>query len=610
MYSLKFKSELGKEYRFDDIPLSDGSFTQDDATVTLKNNGRYTDISIEIKGSRACEVTHSLSTALRNFHSVIVPDSGREYINLMQTIGIWCKDFKSAINDVKTPLYIFNGQDGCASLCFGIIGQDYERNFRSTEPHRTRALSLFARILAFDIVGHIPESYRADVFTESVYMLDEKEDTGIPFFNILREFHEIRQQKESLVFPYNEKSMYPIWCSWTDWDSRYVTEDVVVENVKAGMELGIENYIIDDGWFGPGLDCDFEETLTLGDWETDTTKFSDIKLLSDKIHALGARGIIWCAPHAVADGAKCRPQRLKHIMKDKDGNPIYTFNNYNPLCPRCAEARQIMVDNCVHLLRDYDTDGAKYDLFNNFPLVECESTEHEHDCDSMMEGLEKALKQIWEAVTALKPDYIVELKQNYGGSKLSQYGTMVRAGDTPYCPDGNFLRTAYIQAYNKYALNDYQSITDNDSLLASARIIIKMLSVGSPTYSMNLVTLSDEVKKLLKFLNFWYIDNIVKANRYKRDALDANLTIWKIDGEKDNIYFTVNSARLVDVDAKDFQLLNGSAQSSVLLKTNEPAEFELELYNVLGELISTVKADLSVGYEIDKNSILIKARKL
>ncbi len=606
MYSLEFKTEDGREFVFSDIPLRDGSYARDGAEVTLKNFGRYTDVSISVNGSRVKETSHIISTELRNFNSVIVPDSGREYMNMLQTINFWCRDFEARVNDFKTPLYIFNGQDNCASLCFGIIGRDYERIFHTREPHRVRALSLYARTLALEIKGLIPSEYREDVFTESVYLLDEKEDTGIPWIMALREFSEIRMEKEGIVLPYNEKSMYPVWCSWTDWDSKDVDEKVVLENVEAGVELGIPNYIIDDGWFGPGLDCDKETVLTLGDWEYDPNKYSDMKLLSDKIHKLGGRGIIWCAPHAVADGAKCRPKRMKYLMKDKNGKPIYTANGYNPLCPRCAEARQIMADNCVQLLRDYNTDGAKYDLYNNFPLVECEALDHEHDTDSMMVGITKAMEQIWKAVTKLKPDYIVELKQNYGGVRLSSYGTMTRAGDTPYCPDGNFYRTAYIQAYSPYALNDYQSVTDNDSLLSSARMIIKMLSVGSPTYSMNLVTLTDDVKKLLKFLNLWYIENIVKRNRYKRTPLNADLSEWVIESDDENLYFAVNSARVLSVCPKSFQALNGSAENSLLIRTKESAVYELELYGPLGEITEKKTLDLSLGFEINKNVVLVK----
>ena len=110
---------------------------------------------------------------------------------------------------------------------------------------------------------------------------------------------------------------------------------------------------------------------------------------------------------------------------------------------------------------------------------------------------EKTMELICKKVRQAKPDYIVELKQNYGGSKLATYGTMMRAGDTPYCPEGNFLRTAYIQSYTPYAANDYQTITNYDTMESAAKIIIKMLAVGIPTYSMNLA-FYDHTGKLIR----------------------------------------------------------------------------------------------------------------
>lgn len=85
-----------------------------------------------------------------------------------------------------------------------------------------------------------------------------------------------------------------------------------------------------------------------------------------------------------------------------------------------------------------------------------------------------------------KPDYMIELKQNYGGVNLAAFGTMMRAEDTPYSPEGNFLRMEFIQSYTPYASNDYQTITNFDTINESADMIMKMMAVGVPTYSMDM----------------------------------------------------------------------------------------------------------------------------
>jgi hypothetical protein len=203
----------------------------------------------------------------------------------------------------------------------------------------------------------------------------------------------------------------------------------------------------------------------------------------------------------------------------------------------------------------------------------------------MVVALQKTMELIWEKVREENPNYIVELKQNYGGSRLATYGTMMRAGDTPYCPEGNFLRTAYIQSYTPYAANDYQTINNYDTTESAAKVIIKMLAVGIPTYSMDLVILSEEKKQLIRFLNNWYIENIVEKENFKRTAMDGLLDVWYIKGEMEHLYFAVNSAKEIVVEQGDFQLLNGSMYPEILLRAKGSKKYQVQFFGHTGKLI-------------------------
>ena len=594
MYSLKFVTEKKKEYCFENMSLENGEYQQEGVLVKVKRDGLCSKISIQIEQDRVKRIYHTYSTSLRNFNKVIVPDSGRNFIGMtQQMVYFWTKNFETRVNDIKTPLYIFCGQDHCSSLCFGAIGKDYEREFLSLEPHGGRALSLYSRTLTLQITGEIPEEYREDVFEEGIYLMDEPKNTGIPWTKTLREFHEIRQNWEQITFPYTKESMYPMWCSWTDWDSAEVNETIVLDNVEEGVKLGIKNYIVDDGWFGLGLDCDEKLKLNIGDWESDTTKFPDVKELSHKIREKGGKSIIWCAPHAIGDVAKVREARKRHLMVNAEGKLVYTSNGFHVLCMRNPQAREIMADICVRLAKEYDTDGAKYDLYNCVPDVACCCKEHEHDTDSMVVALQKTMELIWQKVRAVKPNYMVELKQNYGGSRLATYGTMMRAGDTPY------------------AANDYQTITNYDTLESAAKVIIKMLAVGIPTYSMDLLALEEEKKQLIAFLNEWYIENIVEKENFKRTAMDGMLDVWYSKGEQERLYFAVNSAKEIVIERGDFQLLNGSMYPEILLRAQGDAKYQLQFFGYTGEFLKEMRdVSLQEVLRIPESVMLIKGKCL
>ncbi len=496
-------------------------------------------------------VTYRVSTSLKNFHHVIVPDTGRSYPKETQLVDFWGRNFPSRINNIRMPVFILTGQNQSTQLMFGVIGENYETDFIVKEPLKKRALLTWMKRFTLEIrrgVDHYPvPDFALDengALIEYIWFsehMDEEKNWVVA----MRDFSNTLAAYTGASAHTTSDSLLPYWCSWTDWDSLDVDEALVRDNVKKGVELGIKNFIIDDGWFGPGLDSEFDVKLTLGDWKSDPQRFPSITRLVKEIQDNGGNALIWCAPHAVSPDAACREARAPFFIQYEKGNIFKTHNGYHSLCFMSPEARRIMVDICVDLVKKYGVDGAKYDLFNNIPGEPCVSCEHSHDTSSMIEGLRRTLEEIHRRTTEIKPEFITELKQNYATPYLYGYGTCVRAGDTPYNPEGNFIRTAYIAAYTPYSSNDYQTITDRDSPEESKTIIGKMLAVGVPTYSMDCVNLSEKTQKILAWYNAWYTRNLDVCTQW-RTPLDPGLSCWYTQGEAHDIYFLVNDAKSVE----------------------------------------------------------------
>ncbi len=82
------------------------------------------------------------------------------------------------------------------------------------------------------------------------------------------------------------------------WEACYfkINETKLVNLAKAGKEVGVELFVLDDGWFGNRDD----DTKGLGDWDVNKKKFpKGIKGLSEKIKALGLDFGIWVEPEMV-----------------------------------------------------------------------------------------------------------------------------------------------------------------------------------------------------------------------------------------------------------------------------------------------------------------------
>lgn len=560
---------------FTNVDLEQGDYTKDGIRLRLSSYKGISKVNVapNAVGLRVACVKYRISTGLRNLKHVIIPDCGRFYSTREQLVDFWGFSAKSLISHIRVPIFIFTGLDHSTSLAFGIIGLLYETEFRCLEPFYARALSAYTKRLTLEISRGtkdypIPaEAVEEDgSITEYLYLRNHPLGSNQSWFSTLREFCMYEQDLYNLQLPYSEGVFDPLWCSWTDWHSDQVTEKVILDNVKLGVDLGIKNFIIDDGWFGPGLDSSLDVTLNIGDWEVDPAKISDLSQLSRKIRELGGRSIIWCAPHAVGEGAKCRQERMPYLCRDAQDQLVFTKNRFNVLCVRNAEAREIMADICVKLAVEYETDGAKYDLFNCIPDIICCSKEHDHDTESNIVGLAKLFALIWQKLHKVKPGYIIELKQNYGGLFLAQYGSMMRAGDTPYNSEGNYLRTAFVQSYTPFAVNDYQTITNYDCPQAAAMMIIKMLAVGIPAYSMDLTNLKREHLQVLSNYHQWYLQKL-ELFKHFRVPEDLDLRLWKLSSDQEELYFVVDNLDRVKVDgSKNFTLLNGTKQEELLLE--------------------------------------------
>lgn len=82
------------------------------------------------------------------------------------------------------------------------------------------------------------------------------------------------------------------------WEANYfnISEDKLVRLAKKGKDLGIELFVMDDGWFGERN----SDKSSLGDWTENKKKLPHgLKGLSEKIHALGMDFGIWIEPEMV-----------------------------------------------------------------------------------------------------------------------------------------------------------------------------------------------------------------------------------------------------------------------------------------------------------------------
>ncbi|MBU3160277.1 alpha-galactosidase [Clostridium frigoris] len=84
-----------------------------------------------------------------------------------------------------------------------------------------------------------------------------------------------------------------------NWEATYFdfNEDKILNIAKTGKQLGMELFVLDDGWFGKRND----DTTSLGDWVVDKNKLPNgISNLASEIEKMGLKFGLWFEPEMVS----------------------------------------------------------------------------------------------------------------------------------------------------------------------------------------------------------------------------------------------------------------------------------------------------------------------
>ena len=88
-----------------------------------------------------------------------------------------------------------------------------------------------------------------------------------------------------------------------NWEATYFKfdEEKLLQIAEKAKELGVELFVLDDGWFGKRED----DTSGLGDWTVNEAKIKGgLKKLSEHLHDIGMKFGLWFEPEAVSEDSE------------------------------------------------------------------------------------------------------------------------------------------------------------------------------------------------------------------------------------------------------------------------------------------------------------------
>ncbi|POP34996.1 alpha-galactosidase [Lactonifactor longoviformis] len=277
------------------------------------------------------------------------------------------------------------------------------------------------------------------------------------------------------------------------------TEESVLGIAKAGKELGIELFVLDDGWFGSRDD----DVSGLGDWYVKNYKKlpNGIEGLADKVKALGMKFGLWFEPEMVNKDSDLYRKHPDWILCAPGRSPSPSRNQYV-----LDFSRQEVVDYIYNMMEKVlgsaEISYVKWDM--NRYITECYSNRQTPQGQGkVMHQYILGVYQLYERLIARFP-YILFESCASGGARFDP-GMLYYAPQTWTSDDTDAMERVKIQYGTSYvypvsAMGAHVSEVPNQQVGRSTPLSTRANAAmfGIFGYEMDLNKLTPEEKELVK----------------------------------------------------------------------------------------------------------------
>ena len=400
----------------------------------------------------------------------------------------------------------------------------------------------------------------------------------------------------------------PVLCN--NWEATYFnfTENKILDLAKAAKELGVELFVLDDGWFGQRDD----ETTSLGDWYVNTKKLPEgITRLSDKIHKMGLMFGIWVEPEMVSRRSLLFDKHPDWAIMIPGRDPSVGRNQFILDLTR-KSVRDYLVKTMSEVFRLSRADYVKWDMNRIFSDLYSSSMirmgEFSH---RYVMGLYDVLNRLVKAF----PGILFEGCAS-GGNRFD-LGMLCFMPQIWTSDNSDAYCRTWIQSGTSYAhpastMGAHVSASPNHQTLRKTDIESRfnVAAFGILGYEMDLSALNQQQKQIVRNQIEFYKQHraLFQYGRfYRLDGYDSNRARWMVAN-------TDFSEMLV----LDFQILNQPNISQEILKIPfARPDFDYDIISreqkvpirEFGSLINAVspvqvKADSQLKRVIDENIML------
>lgn len=240
-------------------------------------------------------------------------------------------------------------------------------------------------------------------------------------------------------FQVPQAAFEPLYSTWYQFHQN-VTADAVEAECKLAADMGMKTIIMDDGWQTADGNRGY---AYCGDWQPTPVKFPDMAAHVAEVHAYGMKYMVWYSVPYVGPHSDAYKKFEGKFLRFASSHQAYIFD------PRFPEVREYLISTYENALRDWDLDGFKLDFIDAFKFDGEDPAIAQNyagrDIKNLSEAIDVLMKEVSARLRAIKPDVMIEFRQNYMGPAIRQYGNMIRACDCPGNAKDNRMRIASLR---------------------------------------------------------------------------------------------------------------------------------------------------------------------
>ena len=491
--------------------------------------------------------------------SLAVPQVGADYVwNVNQhECGLRADWGGWSTTEVAQGMPVFVYFDGNDTSHFAIAAEECVRHLRCGGGIREEGSFLNLRIIYFDAVEAPLTHYETRV----------RFDPRPKYFGDAVRESVAWVEKTAGYVPCKvpESAFDPLYSSWYNFHQNVHDKDLEAE-LAIAAKLGMKTFIVDDGWQTENNNRGY---AFCGDWQIAKSRFSDMAAHVKRVQDMGLKYMMWYSvPFIGTKSANYEKFKGKYVTPNDRGLGAGTLD------PRFPEVRKFIVDTYVKALKDWNIDGFKLDFIDTIQFRGPDPAVAENyagrDIKSLPFAVDKLMTEVKNALTAIKPDILVEFRQQYVGPAIRKYGNMLRVGDCP----GNMSRNRFAMANLRLASGGTAVHSDMlewnfaETPERAALYVINSM-FGTVQYS---VMLRKAPKDHLAMLEKW-----IKFSQDHRETLlkgkftphhpELQYPVIEAEGDNEVVIGLYDDGRIVDVPSKKKTfVMNASGKDSFVIR--------------------------------------------